>query len=171
MSKTSGSRFIVQMAIRAGDQIDIWGGNFWFMVMDQVNQEQRALYFFGNIDAPPKRPIVWSMTTPAITTTPKPLSVADWSGKAILWERQWGAKFVDEMIVSPDALDGHVIRFGINAHINDPQPGYGASHSYAAFGLREVSPAVELPEGTAKLSGPSVLAFAGRPAAVARTYA
>jgi hypothetical protein len=168
MAKIAGSRFIVTIAARPGQQLDYMGSNFWFMVMDQMHQDQRALYYFGNIDAPPQRPITWSMTDPPIITTFRPLGVADWGGRAIFWERNWDRDMRTEIWISPDALDGHTTRFAIRAHLNVPQPGRATSSFGAAFELREIAPSVELPAGTLKLTGPSVLAFAVPPVTLRR---
>jgi hypothetical protein len=159
MAKITGTRFIVTMAIRPDAQIDYMGSNFWFMVTDQVNQDQKALYYWGTADVPPKHPITWSITDPPIVTTPQPLGVADWGGQAVFSEKQQDGKFRTEMWISPDVLAGRTIRFGIHAHLNDPQRGFSSQHGSSAFTLREVAPGVEVPAGMPQAPGPSVLAF------------
>jgi len=162
MAKITGSRFIVTVAARPGQRLDYMGSNFWFMVMDQLHQDQRALYYFGNIDSPPKRPITWSMTDPPIIATPKPLGVADWGGRAIFRETDSHQGLRTELWLSPGALEGVTIRFAIHAHLNEPRADNSSASFEAAFGLREVAPGVEMPAYAVKLTGPSVLATADR---------
>jgi hypothetical protein len=146
MGKITSSRFIVAMAARPGQQLDYMGSNFYFLVTDQIHQAQRALYYFGNIDAPPpQQPITWSMTIPPIITTPQPLGVADWAGQAIFSETNRNYVLNTKIWVAPDVLKGHTIPFEIHAHLDEPQSGISRHHFSAAFQLREVSPDVQYP--------------------------
>jgi hypothetical protein len=169
MAKITGSRFMVMIAARPGQTLDYMGSNFWFSVMDQEHSDQRALYYLGNIETPPQRPISWSITDPAILTTPKPIGVADWGGRAVFWERNVDRDIRTEIWISPDALDGGpAIRFAIHAHLNSPQPGRATDTFVAPFKLREIAPGVEPPAGTPIYTGPSVLAFAPLRATLSR---
>jgi hypothetical protein len=145
MAKITSSRFIVAMAARPGQQLDYMGSNFYFLVTDQIHQTQRALYYFGNIDAPMPQAITWSMTIPPVTVTPEPLGVADWAGRAIFSETNRNYVVHTKIWLVPDVLKGRTFQFEIHSHLDKPQSGTSNHQFSAAFQLREVSRDVEFP--------------------------
>jgi hypothetical protein len=144
--KVLGTRFIIQIAAKAGQQLDANADNFYFQIMNQSDQSQQALYFFGNVDVPPPNPTPWSITNPAIVTTPMPLGVADWAGTAIFYEKQERGAMRTEIWINPEVIKDKLIRFGIHAHLDSPQSSAeGSSTSFSApFKLREVSQGVKI---------------------------
>lgn len=142
--KVVGCRFIIMMAASPGQQLDTNTDNFYFLIMDQANQTQKALYYFGNMDVPPPQPTPWSMTNPPIITTPKPIGVADWAGTAVFFEKSRDGSIRTEIWIVPEVLNNQTIRFEIHAHLDRPQPGTSSSSFSAPFRLREVSPNVTL---------------------------
>lgn len=139
--KALGTRFMVMMAAKPGQQLNANAENFYFQIIDQSDQTQKAIYFFGNAKVPPPNPTPWSITIPPIVTTPQPIGVADWAGTAIFYEKSKGGNTTTEIYVSPDVLNGKMIRFGVHAYLDEPSKGPGgvSSQFSAPFRLREVS--------------------------------
>jgi hypothetical protein len=138
--KVLGTRFIIQVAAKPGQQLDANADNFYFKIMNQLDQSQEALYYFGNVDVPPPNPTPWSITFPAIVTTPQPLGVADWAGTAIFTEKQVAGEMRTEIWINPDVIRDKLIRFQIYAHLDKPQTGAENSrtHFSAPFKLRQI---------------------------------
>jgi hypothetical protein len=157
MGKITSSRFIVMMAASAGQQLDTNADNFYFLVTDKMDPTQKALYFFGNVNVPPPRPIPWSITNPPVITTPRPLGVADWAGQAMFSEKSRDGAIRTEIWIFPDALDDQAIRFEVHAHLDRPQPGTSRTSFGAPFRLREISPNVEPPKGTPIITGVKII--------------
>jgi len=154
MGKIASSRFIVTVGLPPGQQTS-WphGFNFYFRVQDQTDLTQTALYLFGTVadtamDIP--APKDWSLTNPAITTTPQPLNVADWGGMANYTERNENYTIRSKIWIGPDAFNGRRFPVGLHISINAPHAGIATSNvaSYP-FRLRAVSPDVEHPGMTA----------------------
>jgi hypothetical protein len=142
--KVLGSSFLIQMAAKAGQQLDANADNFYFKIMNYADQSQQALYFFGNVDVPPPDPTPWSITKPPIVTTPRPLGVADWGGTAMIHEVNGGGTVRTEIWIEPDVMKGQLIRFEVYAHLDEPDnaPGTGTSGFSSPFRLRQVSQGV-----------------------------
>jgi hypothetical protein len=135
----TSSHFIVTMAARPGQQLDSNADNFYFQVIDQMDQRNRALYFFGNVDVPLPQPVTWSMTKPPVIITPRPLGVAEWGGQAIFSETNRDYVLRTKIWIAPDVLKSQTFGFEIHAHLDEPQSG-SSRHSFSApFRLREVS--------------------------------
>lgn len=147
------SRFTVIVGLPPGQQRD-WphGFNFYFRVQDQTDPTQWALYLFGTvadtaIDIP--LPQSWSATD-RVTLTPKPLSVAEWNGKALYTERNENYAIRTKMWIGPDILNGTMFAVGLRVSVDEPQAGISTStFSQYPFRLRAVSPDVEFPGITA----------------------
>jgi hypothetical protein len=142
--KVLGTKFIITVAAKPGGRLD--ASSFFFMIMDRVNQKQRAVYYFGNID-PPKTPDMFnnsSITNPAVVMTPDPIGVADWGGEAIFSESSANGTIETMMYVLPDALHKRTVRFSLYAHKDEPFTGQGAIRSSfsAPFRLIEIAPGV-----------------------------
>ena len=162
MAKITSSRFLVTMAARPKQQLD--NENFWFMVIDQIDQTQRALYYFGSVEKPPPEPTTWSMTIPPITITHEPLGVAEWGGTAIFSETNQNYVVHTKIWISPDILQGRVFGFGIHPHLDEPQAGTSRSSFSGPFRLRWASPDVTFP-GISELRNlfiPKILLVSGR---------
>jgi hypothetical protein len=159
----SSSMFMVTMAARPGQLLN--SENFWFMVTDHINQRQRALYYFGNVEKPPPEPTTWSITRPPITRTPEPLGVADWGGTAIFSETNHNRVVHTKIWIGPDVLKGRLFGFEIHAHLNEPQRGESRQSFSAPFRLRQVSRDVEHPGLTELMNAfrPKILHFAPPP--------
>ena len=99
--KVLGTRFMIQMAAKPGQQLDANADNFYFLIMNEADQSQRALYFFGSVDVPLPDPVSWSITRPPIVLAPQPLGVADWAGTAIFHEKQEQGEMRTEIWVNP----------------------------------------------------------------------
>jgi hypothetical protein len=144
MPKVLGSRFIIQIAAKADQQLDANADNFYFLIMNQADQSQQALYFFGNADVALPNPVSWTITRPAVVQTPQPLGVADWAGTAIFHEKQENGAMRTEIWVNPDVLRDKLIQFEIYPHLNKVEA--TADHSVttfsAPFKLREISQGV-----------------------------
>ncbi len=136
-----GTRFIVMMAVKPSAMINPNGENFYFQVIDERNQSQQATYHFGNVNTPPPVPTVWSISIPAVVTTPMPLGAADWAGTAVFYEKQIEGAMRTELWIAPDALSNNMIRFGVHAHLDEPSPtANGSSSQFSApFRLVDVS--------------------------------
>ncbi len=139
--KIVGTRFIVMMAVKPRAMINPNGENFYFQVIDEMNQSQQALYHFGNVNTPPPVPTPWSAAIPAVVTAPLPLGAADWAGTAVFYEKQRDGAMRTEFWLVPDALSNNMIRFGVYAHLDSPSPtGDGSSSQFSApFRLVDVS--------------------------------
>ena len=139
--KILSTRFMVFMAIKPNTQIDVYGSNFYFQVIDEKNQSQQAMYHFGNATAPPPNPITWSISIPAVVSSPMPLGAADWAGTGIFYEKQINGAMRTEFWIVPDVLKNKMIRFGVYAHLDSPSPGADNSTSQfsAPFRLIDVS--------------------------------
>jgi hypothetical protein len=144
--KVLGTRFIIQVAAKADQRLDANGDNFYFKIMNQQDQSQQALYFLGRIEVPPPNPTNWTITKPAIVTTPQPLGVADWVGTAIFYEKQVNGVMRTEIWVNPEVLRDKLIRFEIYPHLNEPSAtANNSSTSFSSpFQLREVSQGVKI---------------------------
>ena len=131
--------FMIAMAARPGQQLNVNGENFYFLVTDRFNQSQRALYFFGNMNAPPPppQPLTWSITIPPIVTTPEPIGAADWAGDGIFTETQDRSGVRSRMFVFPTVLNRHGVGFELRAHLDEPSSGPGGwrTSSSAPFSL------------------------------------
>ena len=145
--KVVGTRFMILMAVKPNARIAVNGENFYFQIINQMDQTQQAIYHLGNMTTPPPDPTPWSISIPAIVVTPQPLGAADWAGEGIFFEKQERGAMRTEIWVMPDALKSKTIRFGVHAHLDDPSPSAdGSSSSFSApFRLREVSQGVQLP--------------------------
>jgi hypothetical protein len=147
------SRFTVIVGLPPGQQRD-WphGFNFYFRVQDQTDPTQWALYLFGTVadtgmDIP--LPQSWSVTD-HVTFTPEPLSVAEWSGKALYTERNENYAIHTKMWIGPDILNGRMFAVGLRISVDAPQAGISrSSFEQYPFRLRAVSPDVEFPGITA----------------------
>lgn len=139
--KILSTRFMIFMAVKPNAQIDVMGSNFYFQVIDQMNQSEQAIYHFGNVDTPPPNPIPWSISIPPIVSAPVPLGAGDFAGTAIFYEVIEGNNIRTEFWLSPDAIGGKLIRFGVHAHLDGPNksPGVTKSHFSAPFRLVNVS--------------------------------
>jgi hypothetical protein len=144
--KVLGTQFIVMMAAKPGQLIDVHGANFYFQVIDQSDQTQQAWYSFGNVNAPPPVPTPWSVTIPPIVTTPLPIGAADWAGTAIFYEKSQSGGISTEIWLSPDVLKGKTIRFGLHAHLDEPTQSSSRTSSQfsAPFRLRDVTQGVKI---------------------------
>ena len=150
------SLFNVIVGLPPGQQPD-WpnGFNFYFRVQDQKDPTQWALYLFGTVadtamDVP--LPQSWSVTD-HVTQTPEPLSVTEWSGKAMYLEKNENYSIRSRMWINPDVLKGRVFAVGLHISIDEPQAGIsGRSMSAYPFRLRAVSPDVEFPGITASMT-------------------
>jgi hypothetical protein len=139
--KIVSTRFIVMMAAKAREAINPNGENFYFQVIDERNQSQQAVYHFGNVNTPPPNPALWSPAIPAVVTAPMPLGAADWAGTGVFYEKQINGAMRTEFWIVPDALNNHMIRFGVYAHLDSPSPSADGSSSQfsAPFRLIDVS--------------------------------
>lgn len=137
--KIVSTRFIVMMAVEPRAMISVNGENFYFQVIDEKNQSQQAIYHFGNANTPPPNPAPWSITIPAVVTTPLPLGAADWAGTAIFYEKQIDGAMRTEFWVVPDALNNNMIRFGVHAHLDSPSAGADNSSSQFSGPFRLVN--------------------------------
>jgi len=153
--KILSTRFMIFMAVKPNTRIDPNGSNFYFQVIDQRNQSQQAFYHFGHSDAPPPPdPIPWSISIPAVVTTPMPLGAADFAGDAIFYEVQEGLDtgLRTEFWLSPDSIGGKLIRFGVHAHLNqastDKNSSYSKVHFSAPFRLINVDQGPPPPAAT-----------------------
>jgi hypothetical protein len=144
------SQFIVTVGLPPGQQVD-WpnGFNFYVRVDDHTHPRQSAIYLFGTVadtamDVP--LPQSWSLTTPAYTVTPEPLSVAEWSGRAMYSERNENYAIATKLWIGPDILKGRMFAVGLRVSINKPDSGTSTSHMAPyPFRLRTVSPDVKFP--------------------------
>lgn len=141
-AKIVGTEFLITMAAKPGQQLDVYGSNFWFLITDYKNQSSRALYYFGSVEAPMPEPLVWSITRPPIVKTPKAISAADWAGTAIFQEKDLGRTLETTMALVPDALESKFVTFEIHAHLNVPQGGGSRSHISNVFRLMDANPSV-----------------------------
>ena len=143
------SRFIVTVGLPPGQQV-YWpnGFNFYVRVDDHVHPMQSAIYLFGTVadtamDVP--SPQSWSLTIPAFTVTPQPLSVAEWSGTAMYSERNENYAIDTKMWIRPDILNGRMFAVGLRVSINKPDSGTSTTHmSSYPFRLRAVSADVKI---------------------------
>lgn len=139
-AKIVGTEFMINMAAKPGQRIDVYGSNFWFLITDYQNQSSRALYYFGPTDAPMPQPLVWSITRPPLVKTPKAISAADWAGTGILQEKNANRVLETKMTLVPDVLDNRIVTFEVHAHLNEPQNGVSRSSSSNVFRLVQVNP-------------------------------
>lgn len=154
MGEITSSRFIVTVGLPPGQQVD-WphGFNFYLRVDDHLHPTQSAIYLFGTVadtamDVP--SPQSWSLTTPAITATPRPLSVAGWSGMAMYSERNENYAIDTKLYIGPDILNGSMFAVGLRVSINKPDSGTSTMHmARYPFQLRSVSADVKFPGITA----------------------
>jgi len=146
------TRFGVIVGLPPGQQSD-WphGFNFYFRIQDQTDPTQWALYLFGtvadtSVDIP--LPESWSLAD-HVTSTPQPLSVGEWSGKAIYIERNENNAIRTTIWIGPDVLNGLTFPVGLRVSINKPQPGISSSSTSSyPFRLRAISPDVDFPRIT-----------------------
>jgi hypothetical protein len=144
--KVLGSKFAISVNVKPGGQLS--AENFFFFIMDYVNQKQRAMYYFGYAN-PLKTPDPfsgdWSITIPPLVITPDPIGVADFVGDGIFTESSANGNIETVIYLMPEVLKKRTIRFGLHAHKDEPFTGQGSVRSSFSFPFRliEVAPGVQ----------------------------
>lgn len=157
MEEIKSSQFVVTVGLPPGEQVD-WpnGFNFYFRVDDHADPMQSAIYLYGTVaDTATNVPLPqsWSLTNPAITITPEPLSVDDWSGTALYSERNENYAIDTKMWIRPDILKGRAFPVGLRVSTNKPQSGTATAYvSPYPVRLRAVSAAVKISRITATMN-------------------